>query len=211
MDDFENLEKTIGYTFKDKELLRLALTLASASEQNNQKLECFGDSILEVIVTEKLYGECADEKEMTVRRKVAVCDESIAEISRKLDLDDLLIRGKGDVKNKKAIPSAYEALIAAVYLDGGLEEARKFVLSTVNFDARTEPSVDYKSRLQELLQLHAIPLPVYKHEDIGTPRAPYFRATVSVGRKVFTGEAESVKAAEKEAAKAALETIEKDF
>ncbi|MCD8205913.1 MAG: putative dsRNA-binding protein [Clostridia bacterium] len=211
MDEFDELEKRIGYKFRDRKLLELSMTLSSASEENNQKLECFGDSVLELVVTEKLFSECRDEKEMTVRRKVAVCDESIAEISKKLDLDDILIRGKGDVNNKKAIPSAYEALIAAIYLDGGLDEARKFVLSTVNFDAKTEPAADYKSKLQELLQLHAIPLPVYTHEDVGTPQAPAFIAHAYVCRQTFTGRGPSVKAAEKDAARAALEKLEKDL
>ncbi len=201
------LEKKIGYTFKNKDLLVRALTLSSASEKNNQTMECFGDAILEYIVTEKLFYECSSEKDMTVKRKIAVCDESLTQISRKIGIDECLIRGKGDIRNKKAVPSAYECIVCAIYMDGGMDKAKEFVFRTIDFNAKTEPSKDFKSKLQELMQCYGYPIPVYTHKDVGDIHKPEFVAYVTVCGQTFTGRGLSVKAAEKEAAEKALENI----
>ncbi len=202
--DFSRLESSIGYNFKDKKLLERALTLSSSSELNNEKLECFGDAVLEFIVTEKLYGECGGEKQITVRRKGIVSDEALAKLSVKLGLDGLLIRGKGDVRNKKAVPSAYEALTAAIYLDGGMDAAKKFVLSTVDFTANAGGETDPKSSLQELAQSYGLALPEYSHRELGNAQSPDFIAEVRVFGGVYSGRGASVKSAEKAAAASAL-------
>ena len=118
--DFSQIEKNLNYTFKDKGLLRRALTLASATNaDNNQTLEFFGDAILEFIVSERIFSEGKSEGQLTEKRKALVSDKALAPVSKKLGLDGALIRGEGDIRNKKAIPSAYEAVIAAIYIDGG--------------------------------------------------------------------------------------------
>ena len=122
----EEVESKLGYTFKDKTLLKRALTLASASDDNNQLLEFFGDAILEFIVSERIFNENSTEGALTEKRKTLVSDSALAPVSKKLGLDKFLIRGKKDNFNKKAIPSAYEAAVAAIYLDGGMDEAKKF-------------------------------------------------------------------------------------
>ena len=196
----EQAEKALNYEFKDKNLLKRALTLASASEENNQLLEFFGDAILEFIVSEKIFSEGA----LTERRKTLVSDSALAPVSERLGLDKLLIRGKNDIFNKKAVPSAYEAVVAAIYLDGGMDEVKKFVLNTLDFENVAAVN-NYKGQLQELLQGRGERLPEYISEDTGTPQKHRFSVKVTVGGKTFTGEAESIKTAEQLAAKNALE------
>lgn len=203
MNNIEEAEKSIGYIFKDKQLLKRALTLASASDKNNQQLEFFGDAILEFIVSERIFSDGADEGELTERRKALVSDYALTPVSEMLSLDKFLIRGKKDYSNKKAIPSAYEAVTAAIYLDGGIEAAKKFVLSTLNFSA-TAPVINYKGELQEILQGEGKPVPEYIREDVGTPQKHVFEVTVKVFGKTFSAQADSVKEAEQSAAKAAL-------
>lgn len=200
----EQAEKALNYEFKDKNLLKRALTLASASEDNNQLLEFFGDAILEFIVSEKIFSEGGSEGALTERRKTLVSDVALAPVSERLGLDKLLIRGKNDIFNKKAVPSAYEAVVAAIYLDGGMDEVKKFVLNTLDFE-NVAAVKNYKGQLQELLQGRGERLPEYISEDTGTPQKHRFSVKVTVGGKTFTGEAESIKTAEQLAAKSALE------
>ncbi len=205
--DFSILERKIGYVFQDKRLLERAFTLAAVSDDNNEKLECFGDAILEFIVTEKLYPICKDEREMTVRRKGIVSDKALTRLSKQLDLDEFLIKSKGDNNNKKAVPSAYESLTAAIYLDGGMQAAKAFVYRTMDFNARYVGESDPKSRLQELLQARGLSAPVYGRKELGSPQNPRFQAWVTVYGKTYTGQGANAKTAEKAAASAALKDI----
>ena len=204
---FEEVESAINYTFKDKQLLKRALTLASASDENNQLLEFFGDAILEFIVSERIFGEGDSEGTLTERRKNLVADSALTPVSERLGLDKFLIRGKKDVFNKKAIPSAYEAVTAAIYLDGGMEQAKKFVLSTLDF-SEVAQVVNYKGRLQEILQGEGSPVPEYLREDIGTPQNHIFIVRVNVFGRTFEGKADSAKSAEQLAAQAAVQYYE---
>lgn len=204
---FDEVESNINYKFKDKILLERALTLASAdNENNNERLEFLGDAILEFLVSEKIFGESKNEGKLTKRRAALVSDEALTPVSVKLGLDKHLIKGVGDSKNKKAVPSVYEAVIAAIYLDGGIDEARKFVLSTLNFSPAASAE-NYKGELQEYLQSRGEPCPKYISEDIGTPQKHIFSVTVTVFNKAFKGVAEVKQQAEMLAAKAAMEYI----
>ncbi len=207
MSNIDEAERALNYTFKDKTLLKRALTVASASDDNNQLLEFFGDAILEFIVSERIFSEEDSEGELTERRKALVSDIALTPVSEKLGLDKLLIRGKSDVNNKKAIPSAYEAVTAAIYLDGGMDAAKNFVLSTLDFSA-VPTVINYKGKLQELLQGAGKPVPEYRHTDIGNARKHRFRVTIKLNKKTFRGEADSLKGAQQLAAKSALEYIE---
>ena len=203
MNNFEEAEKRLGYTFKDKQLLKRALTLASASDKNNQLLEFFGDAILEFVVSERIFSEGISEGELTEMRKTLVSDAALTPVSERLGLDKFLIRGKQDNLNKKAVPSAYEAVTAAIYLDGGMASAKKFVLSTLDFSA-DKPLVNYKGELQELLQGSGQPVPEYNRRDIGTPQRHIFKVTLNIFGKTFEAQADSVKEAEQLTAKSAL-------
>ena len=207
MSNIEQAEKAINYTFKDKNLITRALTVASASDKNNQLLEFFGDAILEFIVSEKIFSEGGDEGELTVRRSTLVSDRALKSVSEKLGLDKLLIRAEKDLNNKKAIPSVYEAVTAAIYLDGGMDAAKKFVCSTLDFSA-VNAAVNYKGKLQELLQGKGKPVPEYVNTDIGNAQKHRFAVKLTLFGNTFSGEADSIKQAEQLAAKNALEYLE---
>lgn len=210
----EQAEKALNYEFKDKNLLKRALTLASASEENNQLLEFFGDAILEFIVSEKIFSEGGSEGALTERRKTLVSDSALAPVSERLGLDKLLIRGKNDIFNKKAVPSAYEAVVAAIYLDGGMDEVKKFVLNTLDWSVKLEGQ-DPKSTLQIILQGLKLPKPNYDNSKfIGTPQKPRYRLTINVFGKDFTVEAEKINkedGTEQLAARAALDYYYKEI
>ncbi len=200
-------EIKIGYTFKDKTLLKKALTLSSYDHSfNNQSLECFGDAVLEFIIAEKYYSEGLDEGGITEKKKELSSDAALTRVSERLGLDKSLIRGKGDGKNKKAVPSAYEAVVAAIYLDGGMDCAREFVNSTLDFDA-AKGEFDYISALQEEVQAKGQSAPKYLKEECGTPQKPEFIASVEAFGKVYSGRAESFAKAKKKAAKAAYQSL----
>ncbi len=204
--DFSQTEKNLNYTFKDKNLLKRALTLSSADNtENNETLEFFGDAILEFIVSEKIFDENTSEGQLTEKRKALVSDGALKSVSEKLGLDKSLIRSMGDLNNKKAIPSAYEAVVAAIYLDGGLNAAKQFVNATLDFAVGAPKN--HKGKLQELLQARGKSCPVYEHERVGTEQSPRHIAKLRLFGKTFQGEADKLREAEQEAAKQALDYI----
>lgn len=208
MNNIKQAEKALNYTFKDKDLLIRALTLASASEKNNQLLEFFGDAILEFIVSERIFSEGESEGELTERRRSIISDYALTPISKKLGLDKFVIRNKNDTNNKKSIPSLYEAVTAAIYLDGGLEEVKKFVFSTLDFSP-SNIQINYKGELQELLQSRGEHVPQYKTVNLGDAKKQHFRSQTVIDGQTFYGEGDSVKQAQFAAAKSALEHLKK--
>ncbi len=163
---FEEIEKNIGYTFKDKNLLKTALTHTSYANvygvESNEKLEYLGDSILEFITSKYLYNNYKKlkEGEMTKVRATVVCEESLYNIAVNLNFDEFLIVGKGEkgAKNKAILADSIEAVIAAIYLDSNLENAEKFIISnlkeSIEFASHNVGIKDYKTALQEKLQVH---------------------------------------------------------
>ena len=137
--DIELFEKSIGYNFKNKDLLKTALTHTSYAYEkgveSNEKLEFLGDSILEFISSEYLYNNYSKlkEGEMTKVRAAVVCENSLHKIAIKHNFSDFLYLGKsekGDNNDKKAIlADSVEAVIAAIYLDSNIEEVKKFIIS----------------------------------------------------------------------------------
>lgn len=199
------IEQKCGYTFNDRKLLKKALTLSSYDNDfNNEALECLGDALLGFIVAEKYYAEGLSEGEITAKKQQLISDDALAPVSEKLGLAAALITGKGDTNNKKAVPSVYEAFVAAIYLDGGMEAAKKFALSTLT---ALPQSVNYIAALQEELQANGEPLPEYIKTVGGTPQKPWLTVTVEVRGKVFKGEGESFAKAKKIAAQSAYEWL----
>ena len=201
------LQQVLGYTFKDENLLKRALTLSSYdTDCNNQQLEFFGDAILEFVVSEMIFSFSESEGKLTERRKCLVSDKSLKPVSEKLNLKDYLYKGDGDTNNKKAIPSSYEAVVAAIYLDGGIEEVKKFVAATLDFSA--SPDTNFKGKLQEYLQGNGEKAPEYKLcRDVGTPQKHRFEVSVTVHGKTYFGYGASKKSAEQQAAKEALNIL----
>ncbi len=166
MEDYAALD--LGYQFKSKELLKTALTHSSAGEPHNERLEFLGDAVLELIATEYLYTSFEDLSEgvMTSTRASAVCEPSLCKFAETIRLGDFLILGKGEEssggRNKPSIlADAMEAVLGAIYLDGGYENAKAFMLRFLP-DALRQPVEkrvfkDYKSMLQELVQADKAP------------------------------------------------------
>lgn len=167
--EFEKLEKSIGYEFKNKELLKNALTHTSYAYekhiQSNEKLEFLGDSILEFISSKYLYNNFPklSEGEMTKVRAAIVCEESLYKIAKKHSFSDFLLLGKSEVvSNKEPRPAimadSVEALIAAIYFDSSLEDAEKFIVENLKEEAlvasQNVGQKDYKTVLQEKLQVN---------------------------------------------------------
>lgn len=161
----ETLERKIGYVFKNKELLRLALTHSSYNSEkshlhNYERLEFLGDSILGFTAAEYFYHKLADrpEGELTKIRANAVCEKSLAAFAAELGLGEFILMSRGEeLQGGRHRPSiladCVESVIAAIYLDGGIDEAKKFALGPVKSASTDVASVtDYKTMLQEIIQ-----------------------------------------------------------
>lgn len=172
-----------AYSFNDAALRERALTHRSVGAGNNERLEFFGDALVNVIVAELLYEEFpkADEGELTRLRARLVSEPALAAIARELQLGDALHLGPGELKSggfrrDSILADAFEALIAAVYLDGGWPACRQVVRNLIMprlAEAATRDDKDAKTRLQEWLQSHGEPLPTY--EMIATSGADHAR------------------------------------
>ncbi len=213
-------EKMLGYSFRDKSMLESALTHPSAAMRtattfNYERLEFLGDSVLGFIVADEVFCRFEDLEEGGLTRvKVSlVSGSSLSRVADALGIGDLIIFGESEAGTHgrglhSALENVYEALVAALYLDGGLEAARAWVLDTlgphIDRDAAAEPE-NPKSTLQERLQAKG-QAPAYRIVgESGPPHARTFKAAVSVdGEELACGEGRSKKAAEAAAAAAAI-------
>ena len=220
--DFEKIEKSIGYTFKDKSLLKKALTHTSYAYEHkmesNEKLEFLGDSILEYISSKYIYNNYKKlkEGEMTKVRAEVVCEASLYKVAQAHNFSDLILVGKSEANNngnnKPAIlADSIEATIAAIYFDGGLDEAEKFIIS--NLKEAIENSTkhvgmkDFKTVLQEKLQENGeVNIKYTVIKESGPDHDKTFTVKVEVdGRELAIGDGKTKKHAEMEAARKALE------
>ena len=220
----KNLEQNIGYTFKDKSLLNKALTHTSyAYEHNvesNEKLEFLGDSILEFVSSIYLYQNYQNlkEGEMTKVRATVVCETSLHKIAQMHGFSDFLHLGKSErVVNKEVRPAiladSVEAVIAAMYLDGGLEEAKRFIIENleepIKIASQHVGQKDYKTVLQEKLQKHGeVEIKYTIIKETGPDHDKTFEAQVECNhKKLAEGTGKSKKLAEMEAARKALQNL----
>lgn len=218
----EKLEENIGYTFKNKELLKKALTHTSyAYEHNlesNEKLEFLGDAILEFTVSEYLYNKYKKlkEGEMTKVRASVVCEKSLHKIALKYHFDELLYLGKseklsGGSHKPAMLADSVEAVIAAIFMDAGLEKAKQFILENlkeaIEQASKSVGQKDYKTVLQEELQKHgSVNIEYIIVEEKGPDHDKTFIAEVKCnGKYLATGQGNTKKQAEMEAARIALQ------
>lgn len=218
----EKFEEKIGYKFNNIELLKTAFSHTSyANErktQSNEKLEFLGDAILEFVVSEYLYENYKNlkEGEMTKVRAAVVCEQSLYTIAIKYHFDELIYLGKGEKlsggNHKIAIlADSVEAVIAAIFIDAGLEKAKQFIIENlqeaIKQASHSVGQKDYKTVLQEKLQKHGsvkIEYNIIKEE--GPDHDKTFVAEVKCnGECLATGQGGTKKQAEMEAAKVALE------
>jgi ribonuclease-3 len=209
------LEKALGYVFADRELLKVALTHRSYDpEASNERLEFLGDSVLEFVVTSEVFANSGlDEGRMTKVRVSVVNRASLVEVARRVGLGEGVLLGSGEELaggrgRASILADTMEALLGAVFLDGGLEEARRVIMaqwSPLIADRLTAPgSKDYKTRLQEELAREGR-VPDYQVEGEGPEHAPVFFATViDAGVALGRGTGTSKKRAEQAAARRAL-------
>lgn len=220
----EELEKRIGYTFRDRQLLETALTHSSYANEShrgesNERLEFLGDSVLGIVVSEYIFNVCTNKQEgdLTKLRASLVCESTLAAFSRRLGLGEFLRLGKGERRSGGAerpsiLADAFEALIAAIFLDGGMDEAKRFVL---DFEVpeierpRVRRTADYKTTLQEIVQQSEGDILEYVMvEESGPDHNKHFVAEVHLNSNVIgRGGGRSKKEAEQQAARAALELM----
>jgi ribonuclease-3 len=215
------LTSRLGHEPRDRALFVLALTHRSADGPNNERLEFLGDSVLNLLLSERLYREFpgATEGDLSRLRARLVSEEPLAEIAQAIQLGELLLLGSGELKTggfrrQSILADAFEALCGALYLDGGLEVVRERIgpLFETRVATLPEPSTlkDAKTRLQEHLQSQGRALPVYtvKHTS-GEPHAQTFVVSVSIQHAAIEtlGEGPSRRRAEQLAAQAALTAL----
>ena len=216
-----NLEEKIGYTFKEKKFLEIALTHTSYANEmkgrmNNERSEFLGDAVLELISSEYIFKTYPylSEGQMTKTRAYCVCEDSLAEIANKYSFSDFLHVGKSEEKvngvyRNSILADSVEAVIGAIFLDSGFEEAKKFILP--NLVSKVEEYLknggkDYKTQLQEKLQVHGDVKIEYKivREDGPEHDKTFVSEVYCNGKFLGQGKGKTKKDAEMEAAKKAL-------
>lgn len=222
--NISKFEDTINYTFKNKSYILEALTHSSYSNENknykfNERLEFLGDSVLSIVISDYLFKKEKNlpEGELTKLRANIVCEESLSEVAGQIHLGEYLLLGKGEEATGgrdriSILADALEAIIAAIYLDGGLEEASKFIFRFMEeiIENSIEGKIfrDYKTYLQEVLQSKGEQHIWYKLiEEKGPDHNKRFVMEVGINDKVLgVGEGKSKKDAEQVAAKSALKS-----
>ena len=217
------LEKIIDYKFKNPELLKTALTHSSYANEHsdyfhcNERLEFLGDSVLGFITAEYIYNQFSSlpEGELTKKRAYAVCEPTLAGYANEISLGSFLLLGNGErhtggEKRPSILSDAFEALIAAIYLDGGLEQARSFVLPFISSAVNEKPHFeDYKTTLQEVIQQNPEEQLTYVVTgESGPDHSKIFTVEVHLNSNcIGVGTGKSKKQAEQNAAKEALELM----
>jgi len=200
-----SLETRIGYVFKDKRLLETAFTHSTYAEkhgvEDNERMEYLGDSVLQLVVSKLQYYSTQrhSEGEMTKIRQKLVCTDALLRCSKRLGLQEFLLYVGSD-KNigDKTLSSLYETLIAAIYLDGGIEAAEKFITANYPTPAEEENSI---GELQEYLQKYKLPEPAYAIEKSGADHDPVFYCTAMAAGEKADGFGKSKPKAKQQAAK----------
>ena len=223
-ENLPEIEKRFNYKFNDDANVILALTHSSFSNENkneglssNERLEFLGDAVLNVVISEDIYTKYTNlaEGEMTKARANIVCEATLVKCANNINLGKYLLLGKGEEltggRTRTSILSdAFEAVIGAVYIDGGMKKARKFILEQMKKVIQDSVNgmnfMDYKTQLQEMVQKNGEKKIVYEIIDQkGPDHNKLFVSQVKLGEKVLgTGEGKSKKEAEQNAAKSAI-------
>lgn len=220
----EEFEKKINYRFKNRDYIQIALTHSSFANEHraykyNERLEFLGDSVLGLVVTDYLFNKRKDlpEGKLTKLRANVVCEESLSIVARSLNLGDYLFLGKGEKisggrDRDSLLADAVEAVIAALYLDGGFEVSKNFIMKylgdIIQNTSHGNISKDYKTILQEIIQSKNEKLIYRLIEEKGPDHNKEFLVEVSNDFKVLgKGRGKNKKEAEKKAAKDALSAM----
>ncbi len=224
MDKLQEFQKKLGYSFKNEELLKEALTHKSyKSPVNNERLEFLGDAVLDLIVGEYLFKKFpkAHEGELSKLRASLVNEEGFAKLANRLGIGNYIYISQAEENNEgrtkpSLLSNAFEAVMGAIYLESGLEKVRKLVLELLE---SVYPKIDmdslfkdYKTTLQELTQARFGVTPTYKLlHSMGPDHKKEFEVAVTLHDKtIATAKGRSKKAAQQEAAKKALEILKNE-
>lgn len=219
-----NFEKQLGYTFKDKSLIQNALAHSSYANEkkiaNNERLEFLGDSVLSIIVSEQLYKRMpdVDEGRLTKVRASLVCEQSLAVFAKKVGIREAVLLGHGEEitggRSRASILSdAFEAVLAAIFLDSDMDTAKKWLLNimdgAITSAAAGHIHKDYKTALQEAVQKGHTGRITYRTIGESGPdhKKTFIVEVMRDGVVMNTGEGSSKKDAEQNAAKTALENL----
>jgi ribonuclease-3 len=219
-------EQKIGYTYNDVSLLEEALTHSSYANEkkttSNERLEFLGDSVLSIIISDYIFRKLSgvNEGDLTKYRAILVCEHSLAEISKKISLGSLIKLGRGEEmtggRNRASIISdAFEAVLASIYLDGGIGAARRWLLDlmqeSIEETLAGKNYQDYKTMLQELVQKGKTGRVTYRIvSETGLDHNKQFEVEVMIDNVVYNrGKGQSKKEAEQNAAKTAYEKLKK--
>ena len=222
--DLSALEQNIGYKFKNINLLKNALTHTSYAYEHkiasNEKLEFLGDSILEFVSSEYMYNKYTKlkEGELTKVRATVVCEKSLHKIAIAHNFGDFLYLGKSELttggnKRPAILADSVEAVIAAIYMDGGLEPAKKFIIDNlkdeIEIATKNVGQKDYKTVLQEKLQKHGeVEIKYTIINETGPDHDKRFEMEVRCnGKKLAVGTGKSKKLAQMDAAHNAIESL----
>jgi ribonuclease-3 len=223
VDFIDHIQEKINYIFKNTSYLKMALTHSSYANEksqkfNNERLEFLGDAVLELVISEEIFRRFPNlpEGEMTRVRANVVCEPSLVKQSNILDLGNFIYLGKGEEISggrfrSSILADVFESLVGSIYLDGGLEPAKGFILDNlsrvIEEAANNEIILDYKTRLQELIQKQTDKKLSYKIEnEIGPPHDKTFYVKAYLGKRVIgKGKGKSKKDAEQQAAKEGYE------
>jgi ribonuclease-3 len=218
----ERAEKVLGYTFKNPDLLKESLTHASIADNrldSNERMEFLGDAVLDLIICEHLYRKFPEyqEGDLTKVKSAVVSRRTCAEVSNETGLTDLLIIGKG-ISSRHQMPSSlaaavYESIVAAIYLDGGFDTVKQYVLGTMGPKADAIASNAHQQNFKALLQQHAQKslgaTPMYELlDEKGPDHSKCFEVCVTIdGRRFTSAWGPNKKMAEQKAALFALEEL----
>ncbi|MEJ2691568.1 MAG: ribonuclease III [Candidatus Thiodiazotropha sp.] len=222
--DIDKLSRRLGYQFTHKHLIQQALTHRSAGGLNNERLEYLGDAVLGFVVADALYHHFPDasEGQLSRLRSSLVKRDTLARVAREFELGEFLNLGPGELRSgghtrASILADGIEAILAAIYLDGGYEAVREAILNifSTRIQAlnRADHQKDPKTRLQELLQSKKLGLPSYQVTDItGDPHQQTFLVlcTVEELQREMQGSGSSRRKAEQDAAARLLSTLTHD-
>ena len=209
----KNLEINIGYKFRDRNLLLDAIKKNNKNDQSKnsfERLEFLGDRVLSLIVSDFLLERfpSANEGELSRRLVGLIRRETLATIAK-----NIVLVAISEKKNGKALADGLEALIGAIFCDGGIKHAKQFIIKFWSkiIDEQYSPPVDAKSKLQEILQAKGKPLPVYHNlGHKGPDHMPTFSVKLEIsGERIVFGKGETKRIAEQEAAKIMLKKVKK--
>jgi ribonuclease-3 len=227
--ELQQFEQIIGYTFKNIDLLKTALTHSSYANEkkqpgitSNERLEFLGDSVLSLVISHSIFSDYPNlpEGELTKLRSIIVCETTLKEIANEIQLGSFLLLGKGEEisggRNRASIlADAFEAVAGAIYIDGGFEKASQFILQNtkhlIDTYAHGKVISDFKTKLQEILQKHGDVKIIYDIMKIeGPDHDRVFSVRVSCDNKTLgIGSGKSKKEAEQAAAQKAIDFLGK--